>query len=318
MTPAHKSAWIKKIAREAGFDGAGVAPAVRPGGADHYRQWLAEGRAGRMDYLRRHVEHRTDARLLLPGARSVIVVSHNYHRPAPPEPADGQPRGRIAMYAWGRDYHRVVRKKLNAMIDRMRETLDEPFEARACVDTAPLLEREFAAAAGIGWIGRNTMVLDRKSGSYFVLGEIVTTLDLEYDEPVEDRCGQCTRCVDACPTGALDHPYRMDASRCISYLTIELRDEVPEALQPHMGNWVYGCDICQAVCPYNRKAPVTAEADYAIREPAPYPLLTDLLSWSRSDYGEKLTGSAMKRATLVMLQRNAKIAMDNLQRRRTR
>ena len=163
------------------------------------------------------------------------------------------------MYAWGDDYHEVIRSKLGALVERMRTELVEPFEARVCVDTAPILERELAAAAGIGWIGKNTLVLHHELGSYFFLGAIVTTLDLAPDEPLPDHCGTCTACLDACPTQAFPKPYEMDASRCISYLTIEHRGDISKPFQKMMGDWVFGCDVCQEVCPYNRSAPTTRE-----------------------------------------------------------
>jgi epoxyqueuosine reductase len=314
MTPARKSLCVKRLAGELGFDRTGIAPAAPVGRSEYYRRWLSEGRAGSMSYLHRYAEQRTDPRVLLSGARSVIVVASNYHQTAPPRPKDGRPRGRVARYAWGHDYHRVVKKKLFALTDRLRQTLDEPFDAKVCVDTAPLLEREFAAAAGIGWIGKNTMVLHPELGSYFFLGEIVTTLELACDAPIPDHCGSCTRCLDACPTHALHEPYQMDASLCVSYLTIEHRDEIPATLSPAVGDWVYGCDICQEVCPYNRDAPATKEPDFAVRLPGPYPILADLLHWSDDDYRQALRNSAMKRAKLPMLRRNARIALDNVSR----
>ena len=215
------------------------------------------------------------------------------------------------MYAWGDDYHDVVKRKLFALADRMRLDLTEPFEAKACVDTAPLLEREAAAAAGIGWIGKNTMVLDHRLGSYFFLGALVTTLELAVDEPVADHCGSCTACLDACPTDAFPAPYEMDASRCISYLTIEHRGDISKAFQEMMGDWIFGCDVCQEVCPFNRDAPETREPRFAIRSPAPDPKLEDVLGWSLDDYRRQLRGSAVKRAKLDMLKRNAKIAREN-------
>lgn len=314
MTPAQKSLCIKRLAGEQGLDRTGVAPAAPVARSEYYRRWLAEGRAGSMSYLHRHVPQRTDPRVLLPGARSVLVVAANYHQTAPPRPTDGRPRGRVARYAWGHDYHRVVKKKLFALTDRMRQTLDEPFDAKVCVDTAPLLEREFAEAAGIGWIGKNTMVLHQEMGSYFFLGEIVTTLELACDAPVADHCGSCTRCLDACPTNALHEPYCMDASLCISYLTIEHRDEISQTLSPAVGDWVFGCDVCQEVCPYNREAPVTTEPDFAVRPPGPYPVLGDLLCWNEDDYRRTLRNSAMKRAKLPMVHRNARIALENVSR----
>jgi epoxyqueuosine reductase len=194
------------------------------------------------------------------------------------------------------------------MVDRLRAKLTEPFRYKVCVDTAPLLEREVAAAAGIGWIGKNTMVLHPKLGSYFFLGAIVTTLRLEVDERVPDHCGTCTACLEACPTGAFPAPYQMDASRCISYLTIEHRGPIPADLAEKIGDWIFGCDVCQEVCPHNRHASVTREPRFAVRPPGPTPLLDDIVAWTTKDYRAQLRDSAMKRASLEMLQRNARIA----------
>lgn len=215
------------------------------------------------------------------------------------------------MYAWGDDYHDVIREKLRQLVEQMRSHIDVEFDSKICVDTVPLLEREVAAAAGIGWIGKNTLVLNAELGSYFFLGSIITTLDLARDEPVADHCGTCTACLDACPTSAFVGPYQMDASRCISYLTIEHRGDIDEQHHPHMGDWVFGCDVCQEVCPHNRKAPHTSEPRFAIREPGPQPVLDDVLEWSSEDYSAKLRGSAMKRAKPEMLQRNVTIAKGN-------
>jgi len=268
-----------------------------------------------MDYLGRHLEARLDARALLDGARSVIVAVLNYHQRAPrqaecsPPPPDDPPRGRVAMYAWGEDYHQVVRERLTRMVDRLRPAIDEPFEARVCVDTSPILEREWAAAAGVGWIGKNTLVLHPDLGSYFFLGEIVTTLELAGDAPMTDHCGTCTRCLEACPTGAFPAPYQMDASRCISYLTIELREDIPDEFHAGIGDWLFGCDVCQEVCPHNREAPISTA--FGVRPPGPHPRLRDILMCEPSDYAAQLRGSAMKRAKLGMLKRNAVIVLDN-------
>jgi len=205
----------------------------------------------------------------------------------------------------------LMKKRLWKLVDGLREAVAEPFEARVCVDTAPIVERELAARAGIGWIGKNTMVLNREQGSYFFLGEVFTTLALPADEPVTDHCGSCTRCLDACPTGAFPAAYEMDASRCISYLTIELRETIGEEFKPLMGDWVYGCDVCQEVCPYNREAPATIDPALKVREPAPWPRLSELRNWTESEYAERLRGSAMKRAKLGMFHRNAGIASSN-------
>lgn len=305
---------IKAWAREIGFDRCGIAPATRLPRGDYLRAWLASGRAGSMDYLHRYFEQRTNPDKLLPGGRSVIVVALNYHQPRPDPPPDESRCGRVASYAWGDDYHKVMKRKLFELADRMRSAWGEGIETRACVDTAPLLEREAAAAAGVGWIGKNTMVLHPELGSYFFLGEILTTLAIEPDEPVADHCGTCTACLDACPTDAFPAAYEMDASRCISYLTIEHRGEVPEELKSQMGDWVFGCDICQEVCPHNRKAPETTEPRFAVRPPGPTPKLDEIASWTEDEYRRVMQGHAGKRAKLDMWQRNAAIARENQRR----
>ncbi len=371
MTPAEKTVLVRELALAAGFVRVGVVRAVPLARAGYFREWLARGWAGSMDYLARWQDLRADPRLLLEGARSIIVVGwrdeglagegraferareRGRARSEPPEavetsgstfnhsgnhsaglgrrgdldaalrhgvdgpqtssePASDEPRGRVARYAWGRDYHRAVRNRLRRLGDRLREVMGEPLRARVCVDTAPIIEREWAAAAGIGWIGRNTMVIDSRIGSMFMLGEIITTLELEPTLPVKDLCGNCMRCVEACPTGALTRPYQMDASRCISYLTIEHRGEISEELSRRMGNWVFGCDVCQEVCPWNRHAAGQAAESVNVRNPlVPSPLLSDLCKLDADQYDRFLRGSAMKRATLEMLRRNARIALGN-------
>lgn len=348
MTPAQRTELVSRLAVELGLARVGVAAAGPIRRAAYLQQWLAEGRAGEMTWLARHHQLRIDPRRLLPGARSIIVVADLYHQPEPP-PADparsaassadptrtatvsakptrtaaaccreataGSPAGRVAQYAQGRDYHKVLRKKLHRLADRLHEMADqiaaEPFETRVCVDTAPILEREWAEAAGIGWIGKNTMILHHELGSFFFLGEIITTMELAPTGPVADHCGNCTRCLDACPTGALTAPYQMDARKCISYLTIEHRADIDPSLQPQMGDWLYGCDICQDVCPYNRKAPHATEPAYRPAELQPDIPLNVIPNWTQEDYDRYLAGSAMKRASLAMLKRNAKIALAN-------
>jgi len=333
MSPSRKTDLVCLLGRKAGFECVGVAPAEPVAGRGYFDLWLDRGRYGEMAYLARTRELRVDPRLLLDGARSVIVVAHQYKQAVDSRPhrkeagADtdpGGPRGRIARYAWGRDYHRLIRRKLHILADALRDAIDEPFETRVCVDTAPILEREMAAAAGIGWVGKNTMIVNPRLGSFFFLGEIVTTLELQPSSPMADRCGSCTRCLDACPTRALIGPYKMDATRCIAYLTIEHRGVIPEELQPLMGDWVFGCDVCQDVCPYNRAAPPTSEHRYELddRNPLPpRPSLQTLRTWAQEQRREHLAGSAMKRVTLAMLRRNADIAYRNVrnltQRRNT-
>ncbi|NLX13810.1 MAG: tRNA epoxyqueuosine(34) reductase QueG [Phycisphaerales bacterium] len=318
MTPTRRTELVEQAASMAGFEAAGVAAARPIGRIDYVAEWLARGYAGEMDYLVRHHELRSNPANLLPGAKSVIVVAQSY-RPSQSDEnyfrcdADSV-RGRIARYAWGRDYHRVLRKKLRDLLQSIRQVIREPFDARICVDTAPLIERELAAAAGIGWIGKNTMLLHPRLGSYLFLGEIITTLDLAPNQPMADHCGTCTRCLQACPTQALHAPYAMDAHRCIAYLTIEHRGEVSAELAARMGDWVFGCDRCQEVCPFNHKAPPSREAAYRLpQEQAwlPRPPLNDMLNWTEDEYCRHLAGKAIRRAKLTMLQRNAVIALAN-------
>ena len=314
MTTAERTSLVRRISAEVGFDRVGVAPPGPPPHAEFLRTWLARGSAGRMAYMHRHLSIRLDPRQLLPGARSVICVAANHHQ-RPPKPTSVDPnaaRGDLTQYAWGQDYHVVVRERLDALLERLRREAGEAFDARPFVDTAPVLERPLAAAAGLGWIGKNTLLIVPRLGSFVYLGGIVTTLALDPDDAVPDRCGRCTRCMDACPTGALVEPYVMDARRCISYLTIELRGTVPIELRSAMGDRVFGCDVCQRVCPHNRRAPVTTDPKLQARPPAPSIPLRELLSWSRDTYLQATRGRASRRAKLGMLRRNAAIALGNV------
>ncbi|MBP7937698.1 MAG: tRNA epoxyqueuosine(34) reductase QueG [Phycisphaerae bacterium] len=317
MTPSERSRHVLDLALHAGFDLAAIAPVEPIRRAQYYTEWLEAGRHGEMEYLRRTRDVRVNAARLLDGARAVIVLADNYWPKASPHPGSrdtGEPRGRIARYAWGRDYHRVMRKKLDRLAEAMRATIADPFQIRCCVDTAPIIEREAAAAAGLGWIGKNTLVVHPRLGSFFFLGAVVTTLDLEPGQPMADHCGTCRRCLDACPTGALTAPYQMDARRCISYLTIEHRSDIPGDLAARMGDWVYGCDICQEVCPHNRSIPATREPAYEVQDPdalPPWPILAEVAGWSEAQRQLRLAGSAMKRASLAMWHRNAALAARN-------
>jgi len=267
-----------------------------------------------MTYLQRNVALRENSARLLPGARSAICVALNHRRGEPRALTPGTGAvGRIAQYARGADYHRVLRGMLEELVGGLRERFQEPFEHRTFVDTAPVLERELAARAGLGWIGKNTMLLHERLGSYLFLGEVITTLDLEPDAPATDRCGNCTRCLDACPTKALPTPYQLDASRCIAYFTIEHRSQVPEEFHEPVGDWVYGCDVCQQVCPFNRYAPLATQPEItADRIPEHLPLL-DLLRLRSGDYRRLTEGTAARRARRNMWRRNAAIALGNAQ-----
>jgi epoxyqueuosine reductase len=308
---------VKAKARELGFDLVGIAPASPSMYADHVRAWLAAGRAGEMHYMHRRVEERLDPARFLPGARSVVCVAVNYHFPLEPLADDQQNgRGRVARYALGNDYHELIKPRLYDLADWLRDTV--PGSATKCgVDTVPVLERELAQRAGLGWIGKNTCVIHRRVGSWLLLGEVITTVDLPSDEPETDHCGTCTRCIDACPTAAITGPRQVDATRCISYLTIEHAGPIAPELGAKMGDWVYGCDICQDVCPFNRKAPHGTNLRFRPRSELATGTLSldDMLSWQPGVHNPTTTGTAIKRVKLPMLQRNARVATANAERR---
>lgn len=318
MSPAVRSLLVKTLGRELGLSRVGIAPAAPLPGATYYKSWLRRGYHAGMGYLARNVERRAAPASLLEGARSIICAALSYqsssaNRPhAETAPQAGPATGRVARYAHGRDYHLVLRERLETLVERLRQRLAEPFEARLFVDTGPLLERELAAAAGLGWIAKNTMLLSRELGSYTVLGEVLTTLELAHDAPETDHCGSCTRCLDACPTGAFPAPYQMDASRCISYLTIEHRGTVPPEFHPAIGEWVYGCDVCQEVCPWNgRPAPLAGREE--LRPPVAGRALdlVALLELPDQELRRRLTGSPLLRPKPAGLRRNAALVLGN-------
>jgi epoxyqueuosine reductase len=309
------SAAIKAQARELGFDLCGVAPAEDFPELRFLREWLDRGYAGEMAYMARSADRRADVRAVLPGARSVVVTGTLYNTVPPYGDAETPPDvARISRYAWGDDYHDVLRTRLDALAAWMRVRSPDPFDARAYVDTGPVQERVYAQHAGLGWIGKNTCLIHPEIGSWLFLGEIICTLPLEPDAPGLDQCGACTRCLDACPTGALVGAGVLDSTRCISYLTIELRGDMPAALQPALGNHVYGCDVCQEVCPYNQAAPVSADPAWRPRTGLNRPRLMDL--WRRSDdeWRALLKASPMTRAKLAGLRRNIAVALANRER----
>jgi epoxyqueuosine reductase len=305
---------VKTAARAAGFDLCGVAPASAYPELRFFRQWLDSGFAANMDYLHRSADRRRDVRDVLPSARSVIVLGtiYNVERPYSTENADPR-QAALARYAWGDDYHTVIQDRLGVLVEWLRERTGESLEARAYVDTGPVQERVYAQYAGLGWIGKNTCVINPELGSWIFLSEIICNLDLDPDAPALDQCGSCTLCLEACPTDALVAPYVLDSGRCISYLTIENKGAIPPAFRDRLGEHAYGCDICQEVCPWNL-APTVARSTEAPWQPRPgldAPRLLDL--WRRSDDELRalLKGSAMKRAGVRRLRRNLAVAIGN-------
>lgn len=301
---------VKRLARGLGFDVVGIAPVTPSPNAAYLRRWLADGRAGEMHYLAERAEERIDPAKYLPGVRSAVCVAVNYNPPdCLPSAAAAGPAGRVARYARGADYHAWIKEKLYAIADWLRAAV--PGAETVCgVDTVPVLERELAARAGLGWIAKNTMLINERVGSWLFLGEVLTTADLPADAPAVDRCGTCTRCIDACPTRAITAPYQLDASRCISYLTIEHAGEIDPALARGMGDWVFGCDVCQEVCPHNGRAPIAELAELQPRVPATLGLEA-VLGWTKDDFDRAFGRTAVKRIRLPVLQRNAAAALAN-------
>jgi epoxyqueuosine reductase len=304
---------IKEHARALGFDVCGIAAAERYPELDFLDEWLARGFAADMEWLTRTADKRADVRHVLPGARSVIVTATLYNT-ARPYSGDLPPTiAKISRYAWGDDYHDVLKQRLDALLAWMRSASEEPFEARAYVDTGPVQERVYAQYAGLGWIGKNTCLINAEIGSWLFLGEIVSTLDLEPDTQGLEQCGSCTRCLEACPTGALVEPGVLDSNRCISYLTIEARGPLPAEQLASMGTHVYGCDVCQEVCPYNQPAPASADPHWQPRQGLDLPALVDLAARDDDDLRALLRRSPMKRPKIEGLRRNLMIALANAQ-----
>jgi epoxyqueuosine reductase len=261
--------------------------------------------------MKRTEELRRNPHRLIPWAVSLISVGMNYYTPFSRPPASQQPKGWISRYAWGDDYHNLIKDKLESLLDNIRRICNGPVEGKAFVDSGPVLEREFASIAGVGWIGKNTHLISPKKGSWFFLGELFVNLPLTYDRPIRDRCGKCDLCLKACPTGAFAGPYVLDARRCISYLTIELKGFIPRHLRPLIGDHIFGCDICQEICPYNVKARSTTEIAYAPREGLYAPHLIPLLSLDEEEFQRRFKGSPVLRAKRKGLLRNVAVALGN-------
>ncbi len=305
---------VRQEAMRLGFDAVGFARARRLEEEEtRLEQWLREGRHGTMQWMENHFDKRVDPRKLVPGARSVVSVMMSYHQPALVRRQLASENPKISKYALGEDYHKVVKEKLFELFAFAEEVIGK-VEGRVFVDTAPVLDKAWAVESGLGWLGKHTNVLNRQWGSWFFLGEMILDADFDYDDPVADHCGSCTRCIDACPTDAIHEPYKVDGSKCISYFTIELRDEIPVEYHEQMGEWIFGCDICQDVCPWNRKARSGSEERLFAR---PGSVDREIDYWEElnlEEYRRMFRKSAVKRAKYDGLKRNIRIAGANARR----
>ena len=319
-----------------GFSGVGILPASANLSHAFYQRWLEEGHGAEMAYLARHLDLKRHPTRLLPGLQTVVAVTYNYHHPPPSRPAG--PRGRVSRYAWGEDYHNVIRDKLQSLAQFIATALDGPLNYRICVDSAPVMERETAARAGLGWVGKNACLIDGRAGSWLFLAELLLDRVLPYDPPLSPRknqrkqappalalsaattlallesCGSCTACLEACPTGAIVANKTVDSRRCISYLTIELKSPIPVEYRPALGEWLFGCDICQEVCPWNRKAPDSTETAFAPAGTGAWPDLIGLLAMDAGQFKEAFRQSPLARPKRKGLLRNAAIVLGNLLR----
>jgi epoxyqueuosine reductase len=303
---------IRQWGRELGFDAIGIAGTALEAAEAELAAWLAAGFHGEMDYMASHGTKRSRPAVLVPGTVSVITARMNYLPPAVPMEAvlpDGT-RAAISRYALGRDYHKLLRARLQKLVERIAEAVG-PFGHRVFTDSAPVQEVALASMSGLGWRGKHTLLLTREAGSYFFLGEIYTDLPLPADTPQEEHCGTCRACLDCCPTQAIVAPYKVDARRCISYLTIELKGAIPENLRPLIGNRVYGCDDCQIACPWNRFARRTAETDFFVRHGLDNTSLIELFAWTEEEFRTRLAGSAIHRIGHERWLRNLAVALGN-------
>jgi len=310
--PAALALRIKAMAREAGFQRCGIADIALGEDEAHLRDWLAQGLYGSMDWMARHGDKRSRPADLIPGTVRVISVGLDYGRD-PGEAwetlANGS-RAYVARYALGRDYHKLMRQRLQQLADRIAAEIG-PFGHRVFVDSAPVLERALARNAGLGWIGKHTCLIDRDGGSWFFLGEIYVDLPLPVDAPASAHCGTCTRCIEICPTQAITAPYRLDARRCISYLTIEHEGAIDEDLRPLIGNRIFGCDDCQLVCPWNKFARRTDEPDFRTRNDLDKATLAQLFAWTEEEFLQRTEGSAIRRSGHARWLRNIAVALGN-------
>lgn len=310
MQPQDISQCLKQRAEQLGFSLCGICPAISPAGTDKLDQWLAAGYAGQMGYISERRAAYEHPRYVLDRVQSLIMLAMPYANSEPNSVATGQ--GRVSRYAWGEiDYHDLIRDRLHQLADALREIIPDA-DTRGVVDTAPLMERECAQLAGLGWAGKNTLLLSKHAGSYFFLAALLTDQVLEYDEPfTDDHCGTCTACLDACPTDAFPQPYVLDATRCISYLTIELQKPIPAELRAGMGDWLFGCDVCQQVCPWNRDVPPSHEPAFAPLTELNPVRLAELFELDETEFRRRFRHSPLWRAHRRGLLRNAAIVLGN-------
>ena len=301
---SHQSELVKQIAKKVGFELVGIAKAEAMTEAfEQYTEWISSGYHATMQYLEKNLEKRKDIRDILPGAESVIVLGMSYYTPHDHDQSDQE--GKISRYAWGADYHEILPKKMQEIVTVL-ENMNPMSQHKIYVDTGPISEKQWARKAGIGWQGKNSNIISREIGSWFFLGVIITTIPLEYDAPIEDYCGTCTACLDACPTSAIIEPYKVDANKCISYWTIEAKPEkeIPPDISKHMEQWIYGCDICQDICPWNRFASESSQEEFHPRNMETTMSFQTILNMKQEDFSERFRKSPVKRTKLAGLQRN--------------
>ncbi len=301
---------LKAEARECGFDLVGVCSAREPGAIERFQEWLARGYAGEMRYLSDRASAYADPGSVLDGVKSIVMLGMNYRTTQASAPTPGQ--GRVSCYAWGNtDYHDVIHARLRKLKEFIRERIPTA-KVRGVVDTAPLLEREFARLAGLGWVGKNTMLLNKEIGSWFFLAALLTDIELTFDEAFQtDHCGTCTACLDACPTDAFPEPYVLNATKCISYLTIELRNSIPSDLRAGVGDWLFGCDVCQDVCPWNRRAPISQEPAFPPQTQMDPVDLCALFELDDTEFRKRFRQTPLWRSKRRGILRNAAIVLGN-------
>lgn len=310
--PRDLTSSIKEKAYSLGFTLIGISPVGDYPESQYYKEWLNKGYQASMDYMSKNEEKRQDVRNLVPGARSVISCALNYNTDYPYSTEARDPKkGWIARYAWGDDYHSVIKEKLNILKDYLFETALTDENDRVYVDTGPVLERMYAKYSGIGWIGKNTCLINQEVGSWLLIGELITTIELDYDNQAAERCGTCTKCIDSCPTDAITAPYVLDSSKCISFLTIENKVSIPAEYREHMGNNIFGCDICQDVCPWNNKADTVTEKAFLPREGLVGPDLKTVAALDQKQFSGLFKDSPIKRSKRKGFIRNVLVAIGN-------